>query len=138
MLEKVGRFIHKARIGPNIGEDLEHFYGLPEIRSLDAAARKLRPGLTDLAIAYGPERVLPGRILTELVENDRVAGGLTPEATRRAQAFYRLFVRGEVVGTDAATAEMVKLSENAFRDVNIAFANELSQITHSRTYEAIW
>lgn len=90
-----------------------------------ALLRDLRP---DLAIAYGPERVLPGRILTELVENDRVAGGLTPEATRRAQEFYRLFVRGEVVGTDAATAEMVKLSENAFRDVNIAFANELSLI----------
>jgi len=88
----------------------------------------LRPDLTDLAIAYGPERVLPGRILTELVENDRVAGGLTPEATRRAQEFYRRFVRGEVLGTDAATAEMMKLSENAFRDVNIAFANELSLI----------
>jgi len=88
----------------------------------------LRPDLTDLAIAYGPERVLPGRILTEMVENDRAAGGLTPEATRRAMEFYRLFVRGEVVGTDAATAEMVKLAENAFRDVNIAFANELSLI----------
>ncbi|WP_371819102.1 UDP-N-acetyl-D-mannosamine dehydrogenase [Roseococcus sp. SDR] len=93
-----------------------------------ALLAELRPELTDLAIAYGPERVLPGRVLTELVENDRVAGGLTPEATRRAVAFYRLFVRGEVVGTDAATAEMVKLSENAFRDVNIAFANELSLI----------
>lgn len=90
--------------------------------------RELRPELTDLAIAYGPERVLPGRILTELVENDRVAGGLTPDATARAVAFYRRFVRGAVLGTDAATAEMVKLSENAFRDVNIAFANELSLI----------
>jgi UDP-N-acetyl-D-mannosaminuronic acid dehydrogenase len=93
-----------------------------------ALLRELRPELDDLAIAYGPERVLPGRILTELVENDRVAGGLTPEATRRAIEFYRLFVRGAVHGTDAATAEMVKLSENAFRDVNIAFANELSLI----------
>ncbi|MDB5414694.1 MAG: wecC [Rubritepida sp.] len=89
---------------------------------------ELRPELRDLAIAYGPERVLPSRILAELVENDRVAGGLTPEATARAVAFYRLFVRGAVLGTDAATAEMVKLSENAFRDVNIAFANELSLI----------
>ena len=89
---------------------------------------RLRPDLTDLAIAYGPERVLPGRILTELVENDRVAGGLTPQATHRAMDFYRLFLRGVVVGTDAATAEMVKLAENAFRDVNIAFANELSLI----------
>lgn len=90
--------------------------------------RELRPELKELHVAYGPERVLPGRILAELVENDRVAGGLTPEATRRAAAFYRLFVRGEVHATDAATAEMVKLSENAFRDVNIAFANELSLI----------
>ncbi|WP_206020850.1 nucleotide sugar dehydrogenase [Roseococcus sp. SYP-B2431] len=90
--------------------------------------RGLRPELGEVHVAYGPERVLPGRILAELVENDRVAGGLTPEATRRAVAFYRLFVRGEVHATDAATAEMVKLSENAFRDVNIAFANELSLI----------
>ena len=93
-----------------------------------ALLAELRPELDGLAIAYGPERVLPGRILTELVENDRVAGGLTPEATRRAVEFYRGFVRGAVLGTDAATAEMVKLSENAFRDVNIAFANELSLI----------
>lgn len=95
---------------------------------IGALLAELRPDLTDLAVAYGPERVLPGRILTEMVENDRVAGGLTPHATRRATEFYQLFVRGEVVGTDAATAEMVKLSENAFRDVNIAFANELSLI----------
>ncbi|WP_421994522.1 NAD(P)-binding domain-containing protein [Roseococcus sp.] len=73
--------------------------------------RQLRPELEDLAIAYGPERVLPGRILAELVANDRVAGGLTPEATRRAIAFYRLFVRGAVHGTNAATAEMVKRSD---------------------------
>ena len=101
-----------------------------------ALLAELRPELTDLAIAYGPERVLPGRILTELVENDRVAGGLTPTATRRAQDFYRLFVRGQVVGTDAATAEMVKLSENAFRDVNIAFANELSLIAAAHGLDA--
>lgn len=99
--------------------------------------RELRPELEDLHIAYGPERVLPGRILTELVENDRVAGGLTPEATQRAVEFYRLFVRGEVHATDAATAEMVKLSENAFRDVNIAFANELSLIADSHGLD-VW
>jgi len=93
-----------------------------------ALLRELRPELGEVHVAYGPERVLPGRILAELVENDRVAGGLTPEATRRAVDFYRLFVRGEVHSADAATAEMVKLSENAFRDVNIAFANELSLI----------
>jgi UDP-N-acetyl-D-mannosaminuronic acid dehydrogenase len=76
--------------------------------------------------AYCPERVLPGRIMTELVENDRVVGGLTPSATSLVSAFYRTFVRGQVLETDAATAEMCKLAENSYRDVNIAFANELS------------
>lgn len=84
--------------------------------------------LDGLHVAYCPERVLPGRIMVELVENDRVVGGLTPEATREAAAFYRQFVRGEVLETDAATAEMCKLTENSFRDLNIAFANELSML----------
>ncbi len=79
-------------------------------------------------IAYCPERVLPGKIMTELVENDRVVGGLTPEATKAVSNFYRTFVRGDVLETDAKTAEMCKLTENSFRDVNIAFANELSLI----------
>jgi UDP-N-acetyl-D-mannosaminuronic acid dehydrogenase len=79
-------------------------------------------------VAYCPERVLPGKIMTELVDNDRVVGGLTPEATKVASAFYRTFVRGAVLETDAKTAEMCKLTENSFRDVNIAFANELSMI----------
>lgn len=79
-------------------------------------------------IAYCPERVLPGKIMTELVENDRVVGGLTPEATQLVGDFYRTFVRGGVLATDAKTAEMCKLTENSFRDVNIAFANELSLI----------
>jgi UDP-N-acetyl-D-mannosaminuronic acid dehydrogenase len=82
--------------------------------------------ISKVHIAYCPERVLPGKIMTELVENDRVVGGLTPEATRAVSAFYRTFVRGEVLETDAPTAEMCKLTENSFRDVNIAFANELS------------
>lgn len=79
-------------------------------------------------VAYCPERVLPGKIMTELVENDRVVGGLTPEATKAVSSFYRTFVRGGVLETDAKTAEMCKLTENSFRDVNIAFANELSLI----------
>lgn len=79
-------------------------------------------------MAYCPERVLPGKIMTELVENDRVVGGLTDNATREVAAFYRTFVRGNVLETDAKTAEMCKLTENSFRDVNIAFANELSLI----------
>jgi UDP-N-acetyl-D-mannosaminuronic acid dehydrogenase len=77
-------------------------------------------------VAYCPERVLPGKIMTELIENDRVVGGLTPEATQAVTGFYRTFVRGAVLETDAKTAEMCKLTEN--RDVNIAFANELSLI----------
>ena len=82
----------------------------------------------DVFIAHCPERVLPGNVIRELVENDRVIGGLTPRCSEVASAFYRLFVRGECVTTDSRTAELVKLSENAYRDVNIAFANELSLI----------
>lgn len=81
-----------------------------------------------ISMAYCPERVLPGKIMTELVENDRVVGGLTEEATHAVSTFYRTFVRGAVLETDAQTAEMCKLTENSFRDVNIAFANELSMI----------
>jgi UDP-N-acetyl-D-mannosaminuronic acid dehydrogenase len=79
-------------------------------------------------VAHCPERVLPGRILTELVENDRVVGGVNEISTQKAVEFYQEFVRGTVFGTTAKTAEMVKLVENSFRDVNIAFANELSMI----------
>ena len=85
-------------------------------------------GTPDLYIAYCPERVLPGRILIELIENDRVIGGITPRCARRAMGFYRSFVRGACLTTTARVAEMVKLVENSYRDVNIAFANELSMI----------
>lgn len=88
------------------------------------------PGLTretpDISIAYCPERVLPGRILEELANNDRSIGGITPRCARKALAFYKIFVRGACIATDARSAEMTKLVENAYRDVNIAFANELS------------
>ena len=86
-------------------------------------------GTPDIAIAYCPERVLPGRILVELVDNDRVIGGITPRCARKALQFYRRFVRGACVTTHSRAAEMTKLTENAFRDVNIAFANELSVIS---------
>jgi UDP-N-acetyl-D-mannosaminuronic acid dehydrogenase len=82
--------------------------------------------MSQVHVAYCPERVLPGMIMTELVENDRVVGGLTPEATKAVSVFYKTFVRGAVLETDATTAEMCKLTENSYRDVNIAFANELS------------
>jgi UDP-N-acetyl-D-mannosaminuronic acid dehydrogenase len=79
-------------------------------------------------IAYCPERVLPGNVIYELVNNDRVIGGLTEEATERAIGFYRQFVKGSLHRTNARTAEMCKLTENSSRDVQIAFANELSII----------
>jgi UDP-N-acetyl-D-mannosaminuronic acid dehydrogenase len=99
--------------------------------------QKMRPDLrmpglpgngAEVAIAYCPERVLPGRILIELVNNDRCIGGITPRCARKALSFYRQFVRGECITTTARSAEMVKLVENSYRDVNIAFANELSVI----------
>jgi UDP-N-acetyl-D-mannosaminuronic acid dehydrogenase len=102
-----------------------------------ALMAELRPDLTfphdageaaHVQVAYCPERVLPGDVLRELVENHRVIGGLTKRCAQRAATLYRLFVQGECILTDARTAEMVKLTENAFRDVNIAFANELSLI----------
>jgi UDP-N-acetyl-D-mannosaminuronic acid dehydrogenase len=105
------------------------------LRDMIAAARPdLKcPGLTsetpDLSIAYCPERVLPGKILEELTGNDRSIGGITPRCARKALAFYKRFVRGECVTTDARSAEMTKLVENAYRDVNIAFANELSIVS---------
>lgn len=81
-----------------------------------------------LHIAHCPERVLPGHIMRELVENDRIVGGITPEATQKTVEFYETFVSGAVLSTDARTAEMAKLTENSFRDTNIAFANELSML----------
>jgi UDP-N-acetyl-D-mannosaminuronic acid dehydrogenase len=89
------------------------------------AGDKTRPYIS---VAHCPERVLPGRILSELVNNDRCIGGVTPSCTRQAQRFYKSFVRGACVATTASAAEMVKLTENAFRDTNIAFANELSLV----------
>lgn len=83
---------------------------------------------SDIRIAHCPERVLPGHVLRELVQNDRVIGGMTPKCSAAACSLYKLFVQGECVITNARTAEMCKLTENSFRDVNIAFANELSII----------
>ncbi|MGO8887761.1 MAG: UDP-N-acetyl-D-mannosamine dehydrogenase [Streptosporangiaceae bacterium] len=82
----------------------------------------------DVHLAHCPERVLPGRIMIEITANDRVIGGMTPACAARAAELYRTFCRGELIITDADSAEMAKLAENAFRDVNIAFANELSLI----------
>ncbi len=82
----------------------------------------------DVHVAYCPERVLPGRVLVELVENDRVIGGITANCSARAEELYRIFCTGSLLRTGVRTAEMCKLTENSFRDVGIAFANELSII----------
>lgn len=104
---------------------------------MSAWLAEARPDLTfpqthgedsDIRIAHCPERVLPGHVLRELVQNDRVIGGMTPKCSAAAAALYKTFVEGECVITNARTAEMCKLTENSFRDVNIAFANELSII----------
>lgn len=87
----------------------------------------LRPG-EDFYLAYSPERVIPGAILRELIANDRVVGGLNKTSASRAADLYRLFVEGTIFETDCTTAEMVKLSENTYRDVNIALANELAAL----------
>ena len=82
----------------------------------------------DICISHSPERVLPGQVLLELVRNDRVIGGLGHDCAQKTADLYRAFVEGEMHLTDAKTAELVKLSENAYRDVNIAFANELANV----------
>jgi len=102
-----------------------------KVRDWLADERRKRglPGAAgDWLFAHCPERVLPGNMLKELVANDRIAGGLTPEAGRVAKELYERFCTGEIFVTDARTAEMAKLTENSYRDVNIAFANELSLI----------
>ncbi|MBI3739531.1 MAG: nucleotide sugar dehydrogenase, partial [Chloroflexi bacterium] len=82
----------------------------------------------DFHLAYSPERVLPGQILRELIENARVIGGVTPESAQAGADLYSIFVKGQIVQTDATTAEMVKLMENTYRDVNIAIANEFARL----------
>jgi UDP-N-acetyl-D-mannosaminuronic acid dehydrogenase len=106
--------------------------------------RELRPDLTfpdqnpersDILIAYCPERILPGNTLRELTDNTRVVGGFDRRSADRAHELYSIFVKGDIHKTDAAVAEMVKVTENAFRDVNIAFANELSLICEASSID---
>ncbi|MBU8881100.1 nucleotide sugar dehydrogenase [Bacillus sp. FJAT-29790] len=84
---------------------------------------------TDLYISHSPERVIPGKVFEELVNNDRIVGGINEESSRLTEELYRIFVKGNIHITDATTAEMVKIIENTYRDVNIAFANELAKIS---------
>jgi UDP-N-acetyl-D-mannosaminuronic acid dehydrogenase len=106
-------------------------------RRLTALLAELRPDLkfphlhgenADVMVAYSPERVLPGKVLTELINNDRSIGGLSKASSARAVELYSRFVTGDLFITSAESAELVKLTENAFRDVNIAFANELAGV----------
>lgn len=96
--------------------------------SLEGTLREEGVDVSKIYVAHCPERVLPGKIMKELTENARIVGGTTEAATKVVSDFYREFVTGEVLETDATTAEMAKLTENSFRDVNIAFANELSML----------
>jgi UDP-N-acetyl-D-mannosaminuronic acid dehydrogenase len=104
----------------------------PPRTTLDLVAPILeRSGLragTDFHLCYSPERVLPGQILRELIENARIIGGITPESAKAGRDLYTIFVRGNIIETDATTAEMVKIMENTTRDVNIALANEFSRL----------
>jgi UDP-N-acetyl-D-mannosaminuronic acid dehydrogenase len=104
---------------------------------ISSQLQKLRPDLvlphshsvvSDIFIAYCPERVIPGNIFHELVFNDRIIGGITPSSAKIATSLYELFVKGRCICTDSRTAELCKLAENAYRDVNIGFANELSMV----------
>ncbi len=115
-------------------------------RKLSALLAELRPDLSfphvageeaDVLVAYSPERVLPGKVLTELVNNDRSVGGISQRSSERAASLYASFVAGNLVITSAEAAELVKLTENAFRDVNIAFANELAAVC-SRLDLNVW
>lgn len=104
----------------------------PPRTTIDLVAPILeRSGLkagADFFLCYSPERVLPGQILRELIENARVVGGVTPESAQAGRELYSIFVKGEIIETDSTTAEMVKLMENTTRDVNIAIANEFSRL----------
>lgn len=146
------RFIEKASksIAPVLKKGnlviLESTSPVGATEQMAAWLAECRPDLTfpqnageksDILIAHCPERVLPGHVLRELVQNDRVIGGMTPRCSKAAVALYKLFVEGECVLTDARTAEMCKLTENSFRDVNIAFANELSMICEKQGID-VW
>lgn len=100
---------------------------LSELRT-DLHFPKKGASSADLSVCHCPERVLPGKILQEIVANDRIVGGITKSCGEKAKALYQIFVQGECIITDARTAELAKLSENAYRDTNIAFANELSML----------
>lgn len=117
-VKKGNLVILESTVPPKTVEDVM----LPELRKTGLAID------TDIHVAHSPERVIPGRIFEELINNDRIVGGVTPEAAALTKELYETFVEGTIHLTDATTAELVKVMENTYRDVNIAFANELAQI----------
>lgn len=119
---------------PGTTDNVSHW--LAELRP-DLTLPHSSEGAPDIYVAHCPERVLPGRIMIEMITNDRVVGGMTPHCAEKAAAIYRVFCQGEILLTDAASAEMAKLVENAYRDVNIAFANELSLISEDLNLD-VW
>lgn len=126
--EKVKEWVEEER-GCELGVESCEVGGTAQRTTHNPQPKKNHnPQPTTLMYVHCPERILPGQMLKELVTNDRIAGGLTPEAAERARELYRVFCTADIYLTDARTAELAKLTENAFRDVNIAFANELSMI----------
>jgi len=119
-------------IAPYIKENnliiLESTSPLGTTQLVKSELQKMGIDTSKIYIAHCPERVLPGNIMKELVENDRIVGGVNNESTKVASKFYKQFVKGEILETDDRTAELAKLAENSFRDINIAYANELSII----------
>jgi len=118
-LKKGNLVIIESTITPRTTEDII----LPELRNSGLDPRK------DIYVSHCPERVLPGKIINELINNNRVVGGINEESALKSRSLYRNFVEGEIYITDATTAEMVKLMENTYRDVNIALANELAKVS---------
>ncbi len=119
---------------PGATEQVSRWLG--ELRP-DLVAPHSSEGVPDFHVAHCPERVLPGRIMIEMVTNARVVGGVTRRCAEKAASLYRVFCQGEILVTDAGSAEMAKLVENAYRDVNIAFANELSLISEDLNLD-VW
>lgn len=129
-VKKGNLIILESTVPPRTVEDVM----MPVLKQLDMEVEK------DLYIAHSPERVIPGKIFQELEANDRIVGGINPASAEKTKELYKAFVKGDIHLTDATTAEMVKVIENTYRDVNIAFANELAKIANNigiNAWEAI-
>ena len=120
-LKKGALVILESTVPPKTVENVM----LPELRASNLTLGE------DLFVSHSPERVIPGKIFEELINNDRIVGGITPESAQMTKELYQTFVQGEIHLTDATTAELVKVMENTYRDVNIAFANELAKIAET-------